>query len=271
MPNFTPASTSVGVSGDSQLTGAITLASGSSNLTITQTNNTITADVNIAALPTNINAYRAWLDDFDAATASGSTNWNGNSSGGSASIGNPNGTISNGHPGIITLSTGSGTSGSGVIYKDVSSYFGYSLFDFEMMVLIPVLSAGSDTFKIAVGPGNTYSSTDPYIGAWFSYTDTVNSGNWTINTGNGSTTSVDSTVAVVANTWYKLRLVANTAGTSVHFYINGTSVGTISLTIPTTQSVKFGFGMEIYKTAGTTPCLLYVDYCRLIETLNTPR
>jgi hypothetical protein len=62
---------------------------------------------------------------------------------------------------------------------------------------------------------------------FFRYTDNVNGGRWeAVTKAGGVETATDTGIAVVANTWYKLRLVVNAAATSVAFSINGALVAT---------------------------------------------
>ena len=73
-------------------------------------------------------------------------------------------------------------------------------------------------------------------GFFFEY-NYASSANWRccVRTGTGgSSTYVDSGVAVAANTWFKFKVVSNAAWTSFAFYINNTLVATITTNVPTT-------------------------------------
>jgi hypothetical protein len=96
-------------------------------------------------------------------------------------------------------------------------------------------------------------------GVYFTYTHGENSGNWTLNTsdGAGSNTTADSGVAADTN-FVNLKVVMNENGTSSEFFINGTSRGTITTTLPGTSEPTMPF-YGIIKSAGTTQRLLNLD------------
>lgn len=277
-----------GVTSLNSLTGALSLVAGSgitvspsgSDITIACTvSGTVTpytastlVERNSLGLIEDINPSQqlSWWDDFDTQNVNGTTNWGNNSTaGGSAQVQTPF-SGDPGHIGIIQLETGTETTGVGNIYKDVSMFLGGATLDWEGLVQLSALSNSTDTYSVEIGAGNIENA-EPYNGFWFSYSNGVNGGDWTANTGNGSTTSVDTGVAAAANAWVKLRMVAAANGSEVTFYINGTSVATISTTLPTTSATPFGHGLQIRKSAGTTGRTLYVDYVRFIANFTTAR
>ena len=84
----------------------------------------------------------------------------------------------------------------------------------------------------------------------------------------------DSGIAASADTWYKLRIVCNAAGDSVSFFINGTETSNSPITganIPVGFAERFGAGVWLVKSAGTTERLAYVDRILVKKTLTTAR
>jgi len=80
---------------------------------------------------------------------------------------------------------------------------------------------------------------DSANGVFFYYSNTENSGRWRGVTRNASTsTVVDSTVTVAANTWYKLRFVSSGNGSTVIFYVDDVLIGTSSSNIPITNASR---------------------------------
>lgn len=130
----------------------------------------------------------------------------------------------------------------------------------EMMCYVDALSDGTNRFKLSLGWGNNAPSIgDPQDGVVFEYSDNIISGNWRCAWYDyGLSSSLDSGVAVAANTWYRLRIVIASDGGSAEFFINGSSVGTITDTIG--SSSNMGPVMKIVKSLGTTERSLYVDY-----------
>jgi hypothetical protein len=72
---------------------------------------------------------------------------------------------------------------------------------------------------------------------------------------------------VTANTWVKLRIIANT--TDIKFYINNTLVATHTTNLPTAQNLIPFF--DLRKTAGSTARTFEVDYYTLDIKYSTPR
>jgi hypothetical protein len=94
--------------------------------------------------------------------------------------------------------------------------------------------------------------------------------NWFIVTANASTrTRVNTGIAYAANTWFKLKLTVNAAGTSVQANINGSDVGTaITTNIPT---VAISPLVKVDGIAGGTASDTDIDFCRIVKTLTTSR
>jgi hypothetical protein len=84
-------------------------------------------------------------------------------------------------------------------------------------------------------------------------------------------TATTSSVAIAANTTYKLGISCTAAG-ACSFTVNGTSAGSISTTnVPTGTSAGFSPGILFLKTAGSLQRDMYVDYFDFYTVLSTPR
>ena len=130
----------------------------------------------------------------------------------------------------------------------------------EWRVRVETLSTATDRFVIRVGTSDTTAATPgrPTNGIQFEYTDNVNGGQWTAVTTSASTsTVVNSTVPVVANTWYRLRADVNAAGTQITFIIDDVILGTASTNISLSPTRLKG---HIQKTAGNNSRTLSIDY-----------
>lgn len=100
----------------------------------------------------------------------------------------------------------------------------------------------------------------------FVYSDNINSGKWQIETMSASSgNTVDSTVAVVADTWYKLQIIINSTATEVKYYINNVLVATVVDNIPVSI---MHFMTVLNKTIGSTARTLSVDRHYLKQIFN---
>lgn len=222
------------------------------------------------------------FDDFDTATGAGMTGWS-NFNAGTGAVQ----TITNGeanHPGIVAHNTGTTNTGrSGMVRSSASVLLGGGTYVYETVVRIPVLSNATDEFSVRCGLGDG-TAADHVDGVYFEYNRASTGNYWVIKTASNSVrtsatldgTSGNPTVAVTANTWYRLRAEINAAGTSVTFYIDTaagtrTSVGTISTNIPTGAGRQCCPLMHILKSAGTTNVTAEVDYWEHQQKFTTLR
>jgi hypothetical protein len=167
------------------------------------------------------------------------------------------------NPGLLTFSTGStstGRAGTGSGNTD-AFVFGTRPHVFSTAVLlVSNLSTSTERYSMEVGFIDSLTGAITY-GAYFSYSDNVNGGNWLCTCSNGTgSTSVDSTISVATGTWYRLEIEVNSAGTSVVFRINGTTRATITTDIPTTTSQRLGVAVQQRKSVGTTSRSSRCDY-----------
>lgn len=198
--------------------------------------------------------FRLWDFDDSAGSGNGWTNWN--ASGGGAY--NP-GAVTGGY-GVIRCASGS-TSGG---------YCG----TYPRSAMVPALAAnttlearvwlGGDATgaKIRFGFSDGTSGTgDPTNGVFFEYAKDL-SANWRIRSGNASTyTSTTSSTAAAFGSWIKLKITFD--GTTLTFFVNGTSIGTITTNVPTAAVHPF-----LFATQATASAWTYIDsdWCRLLVT-----
>lgn len=181
--------------------------------------------------------------------------------------------IDNSHPGVINCTTGTtstGRCGQGMSASATSMANGYILgtndFEVEALIKITTLSTVGEEFVITLG-SIRHSTADAQANAVMFQYDRLNSTNWRcITVAASSQTTTDSGVAVVAGSWIKLKILANT--TSARFYINGSLVATNSTNLPTVNIVP---GFKIQKSAGTTSRDFSIDYFKTYKRFNTAR
>lgn len=211
------------------------------------------------------------FDDFMWTTLGSGTNPNScvtnSSNGGSAAVETT--VTSNEYLGRISVSTGTTSNSSGVGALDFWNKanklrLGRSRGFFEVRVMIPVLSTATVAFTAYAGIKDGAAQGFPTNGIYFSYSHSGNSGCWVANcTSASSTSSVNSSVPVVVNKWYKLRGEINAARTLVEFFVDDISIGTKALCIPAaTIGMRPVFKIE-KNSLTTTSSVMWADYLYL--------
>lgn len=183
-------------------------------------------------------------------------------------------TTSNANPGICTNTTisagnssifASGATGNAIV-------LGGGTISINWVVKLATLSTVTNRYIIHAGLGNSATAGLLTDAVYFSYSDNVNSGNWTGNCRASSVTSTaNSAVAAVNNAYVNLGIVINAGATSVSFFINGTEIANspLSSNIPTVAISPF---FDVQRTAGTiTTGAILVDLFYMTQTLTTPR
>lgn len=175
--------------------------------------------------------------------------------------------------GVTVFNQGTDTSGrSGVTSANQACivFDAIGIWTCETRVYLPTLSTGTDRFKIMTGFMDVLPSSglDSVDGAYFSYTDSLNSGKWELITTAASTrTRTDSGVTVANNTWYTLKTIVRSIGgvLTAQFYINDVKVASdVTTNIPTGTANATGYGSHNAKMAGTTNVPSYIDYIEVI-------
>lgn len=139
--------------------------------------------------------------------------------------------------------------------------------EWECDVRLTDLSTTADECRYIVGMkymvNNAYNTFAD--GIWFSYNHNDNGGRWYAHCRSGaSTTDLDTGITVAADTWYRLKYIRKSG--TVEFFINGTSVGTISTNLPSTRGgLYFAVDRVAYTTGQPTA---YLDWWRITQTFT---
>lgn len=232
------------------------------------------------ALPPGLTRFginsRDVFDDFlwGAVSADGPTSITSTVKNGGIAAHESSAPTDNSYIGKLDLSTGTSSNATGkAIYwssgnGNIGSYRvkGGGYITLEWRVRIPTLSVTSVSFnaKIGLQDGNNGTLGDPANGIYFHYSETINSGKWRAVTRNASTGStLDSSITVVASTWYKLSIQVNNAGTNAEFFIDGVSIGNLTTNIPTTNPVSLLASIEKQGSSSSTSRSLNLDWVYL--------
>ncbi len=185
-----------------------------------------------------------------------------------------NGTATNAHPGVIghaamttanrSLILGPGTSAplSGFV-------LGGGAITLNWVFNIATLSNSPNRYTLDVGIGDTVTVAAQANGCWFQYSDNLNSGNWTFNTSAASSPTNSNSSTAVTTGWHNAQITINAAGTLVTFVMDGVTLGTIALTIPTIGILPLLTSVFVGGTIAASS--VQVDLFYLQQTLTTPR
>lgn len=116
---------------------------------------------------------------------------------------------------------------------------------------------------------STTSSSANDSGYWFEFNTTTNGTNWYICSDNeaASATCTSTGIAKAAvGTYQKFRIQTNSAGTSVSFFIDGASAGTISSNLPSTSNKAYGPTILVANNGNSTNKLFSSEYWQLQRT-----
>jgi hypothetical protein len=143
-----------------------------------------------------------------------------------------------------------------------------------VMKISSAVSDGTDTYTVRMGLSDAAVGTEATDGVMFRYTHGTNSGEWQGVTRSNTTESVlDTNTAAEITAFHCFEFEINAAASSVEFFIDGASKGTISTNIPSgagraTSLMPFGVGKA---GAGTTARIFAIDAYWLHVELTTAR
>lgn len=200
--------------------------------------------------------------------------WKDNQTNSGTVIFNTSSVVEAAHPGIVILGTaGTNNAQASIALCNAGNVgcwrLGGGQYYLKFLVKIPTLSNGTDRFQVYIGLADDKGGATNEE-CWFTYIDTLNSGQWVgqTRTGGGTITSVSSSIAVTTG-WTKLEMIINAAGTSVQFFVGGVSIGTSSTNIPISSGI--GPIIQIIKSVGTATRNLYCDLFKYKIALTTAR
>ena len=127
------------------------------------------------------------------------------------------------------------------------------------------LSSATEEFIVRIGYHNSTNSTLPTNGIYFEY-DRTKSTYWRVITVQGGVATETTTSLAVAGGWKELRIEISADGLSSKFYIDNNLIGENTTNIPSGTSQIVSPVLQIIKTAGTSPRILYCDWV-LIEAI----
>lgn len=187
--------------------------------------------------------------------------------------------VTSANPGVVNLFAGSGTTSRATMRVNPSATTrsngfqipGGGAFSATFYVKLSAVSDSNGTYTAWIGLGVISDGSAPSDGYWFSYTNSVNSGNWVINcTNGGSNTPANTSTGIDAGNYHRLRIDGNAAGTSISFYVDDVQVANSPITTNiTTNGVAPIF--QIGKSAGADTKSLFVDYWSFYQKLTVSR
>lgn len=179
-------------------------------------------------------------------------------------------TTSNAHPGIFasTSSTvnffimlsNSGTSGNFIL--------GGGAISITWVFNIGALSTVTNRYTLRPGMGDT-NGADQVNGVYFEYSDNINSGNWNLKAASASSRTTTSSSTAVTTGWHNATITINAAASTITYFMDGVSLGTVAATIPTAAITPM---VDVVVSAGTIATnTLVLDLFSLQQILTTAR
>ena len=202
--------------------------------------------------PVMASSTMVWVDDFMEST----TKWyQWNASGG----GVYNTTSSSGHPGVERVSSGGGAAGAAGMTSAIGCITPQSGITFEATLSIGAVAAGS-TYRIGLTDMST-GTADPANAIMLEFVKDT-SANWRYRATKASTTSTNTSSTAVTTGWHRFKITY--AGGTATFYVDGTSLGTISSStyLPTAAVSPTFFAT----CSAASYAWLDVDYCKVTIT-----
>jgi hypothetical protein len=181
------------------------------------------------------NKLMVYNDDFVSGYVN--ANWAGFAAAGTGALLAADVSFGAANPGVWKCVTGTTTTGYALLANASANLFiGAGSAFYETVINLSALSDGTNRYQVDVGCFDIQISAFANGICW-RYIDTLNGGNWTLNSTKTSTsTQVNSGVAAAATTWVRLGWLLNAAGTSIQGYVNGVASGSpITTNIPTAR------------------------------------
>lgn len=183
-------------------------------------------------------------------------------------------TATSAHPGVVGHSAFTSTSRSMMLGQGASApssgfVLGGGAITLNWVFNIATPSNSTNRYTLCVGIGDTVTTASIANGCWFQYSDNLNSGNWTFNTSAASSPTNSNSSTAVTSGWHNAQITINAAGTLITYVMDGVTLGTIALTIPTLGIMPFL--SSIFGSGTIAIGSVQVDLFYLSQTLTTPR
>lgn len=166
--------------------------------------------------------------------------------------------------GVLSLTTGTTATGFAGWYHTTQTVLlgNGTAWTFSARVATDLSSSGTQEFRNWFGFGDNWTASgEPTDGVYFVYRRDGDGDFWVCCTrSNSSETKTVTAVVPSASVMSIFEIIVNSAGTSVDFKINGTTVATHTTNIPTGAGRQTGVGCKVEKTVGTTALLGYYDW-----------
>jgi hypothetical protein len=214
----------------------------------------------------DFNKLTLLLEDFIATVTSSATSGQGQTGWTMASLGAGATTAVAstlfGRYGVNSLSTGTTSGGRTCLNKGGNILlFSNGVTVWEASVRLANLSTPTETYIYYAGFGDNALAGDQTDGVYFEYNEEVSGNFWSIKTANNTVRTTEITsIPILVNEWYKLKIEIAPNGTRVDYFINDINIGFINTNIPTAIDRNTGILFKIQKTVGATARLAYVDY-----------
>lgn len=175
-----------------------------------------------------------------------------------------------GYEGILRFVTGTTSTGFARVYTNgnwyYSAYIDYLVLDVVATIGVGGLPDGTDNYTVRIGVGLPSGAEN---GFGFTFDRAVSTTDWQISRWNaGVGTHTGSGVAADTGR-HRFRIVYDRVAASAQYFIDGTSVGTVS-TIPA-QTAEYICPLEIRKTLGINSREAYIEYARCDIKYTTAR
>jgi hypothetical protein len=174
-------------------------------------------------------------------------------------------------PGQISLETGTTTTGRDILWSSGNGdYYIGGGEEIEFAINLPTLADVTNDYVMRAGLCEV-ATADCDNGVYIEY-DRSTSTNWRFATAKGGTRTKTSSSTAVSTGWHRFKIVVNSAGNSISYYMDGVSLGSaITTNIPDSNSYYTQQYFGIRKTAGTTNRTVKVDYFQYRGNLSSPR
>jgi len=178
-----------------------------------------------------------------------------------------------GHPGVVSISTGSTTSTSNGFLKAASPanntntaqvFAGGGELTFEALIEIPTLFGGGNAGQLRCGFFDEITGA-PTNGIHAQHDESTTK--WRLFCRDGGAANVAGGTDVTTG-WHHVKIVVNAAGTEAELIVDGVSQGSVTSNVPT---AGMSYGAQAQKTAGSTAAVLNVDLLHVYQDFSSPR